>query len=82
VKIQQIIEAGRNSFEADQKSLLDRKRAYEVYAGSWPRSWIASALGFPKIDLNKYGIVTSDRTEKVFEEKKDDPIDVRPDDKK
>ena len=81
-KLQQIIEAGRNSFEADQKSLIDKKRVYEVHIKSFPNSLIAGVLGFPKIDLEKYGIVTSDTTDKAFEDKKSDPHKIRPDEKK
>lgn len=76
-KIQDIIEAGRNSFEADQKMLIDKKRAYVTYISIFPNSVFASLLGFPKIDLTKYGIVTSEETEKAFKDKKSEPVDLR-----
>ena len=81
-QLQQIIEAGRNSFEADQKALIDKKRSYELTLKSFPGSMVVGVLGFPKIDLDKYGIVTSDATEKAFEEKKSDPHKLRPEEKK
>lgn len=77
-QLQQIIEAGRNGFEADQKQLIDKKRSYEIYTASFPRNLAVSVLGFPKIDLAKYGIVTSERTEQDFERKKSEPFKIRP----
>lgn len=77
-KIQQIIEAGRNSFEADQKTLLDKKRVYENALEVFPDVFVARILGFPKIDLAQYDIVTSDDTQKAFTTKKSAPINLRP----
>lgn len=76
-QIQQVIEAGRNDFEQNQKMLIDKKRTYETLLTKFPTNFISSILGFPKIDLNKINIVTSDITEQVFNEKKSDPIKIR-----
>lgn len=78
LKLQTIIVAGRNRFEADQKMLIDKQREYANFRGTFPNSVFASVLGFPKIDLLKYGIVTSDETEGIFESKKGNPIKIRP----
>ena len=75
-KIQQVIESGRNSFEADQKTLLERKRVYEVALKEFPRNFVAGALGFPKLNLDEYDIVTNDATEEAFKTKKAAPIKI------
>jgi len=63
------------------KMLIDKKRGYEVYSGKFPRSFIAGFLGFPKIDLDKYDIVTSEETERTFKEKKSQPFKIRPEER-
>lgn len=76
IKIQQVIESGRKNFEVNQKMLIDKKQIYQIQLKGFPSGVFARILGFPKIDLSKFDIVTSDRTEKAFETKKDGPIKI------
>lgn len=76
-QLQQLIEAGRNSFEADQKSLLDKKRIYETNLRTFPSNIVASMMGFPTAAMAEIDIVTSDATEKAFKSKKAEPVQLR-----
>ena len=80
-KLQQIIEAGRNDFQAGQTGLLDVCRSYETNLGYfWKGLWLRIA-GFPKDAAGMKKMCTpivTDRTEKVFEAGKENgPISLR-----
>lgn len=76
-QIQQLVEAGRDSFETNQTMLLDKKRVYQVTLGQFPNNLLAKFFGFPKINLDKYDIVTSDETSDAFSTKKSKAIKLR-----
>ena len=76
-KIQQIISAGRKTFEMNQTMLIDKKREYDTYISKFPTSLIAGILGFLKIDMDKFNIITSVETEKAFETGKSAPLKLR-----
>jgi hypothetical protein len=76
-RIQETIEAGRDSFEENQKVLIDKKRIYETSLAVFPGNIMAGFFGFPRIDLAKYDIVTSDRTQDAFDSKKDEEVKLR-----
>lgn len=76
-QIQRVIEAGRDSFQADQKTLLDKRRVYQNTLGEFPGSMVAGMLGFPKVDLKKYDPVVNEETEDAFRTKKAGPISIQ-----
>ncbi len=66
VKIQQIIEAGRDKFENSQTKFIDTKRVYETNLGYlWKGFWLRVA-GYPKIKLDDYKIISSDHAQESF----------------
>lgn len=76
-KIQQIVEAGRNEFQAAQTRLLDVKRVYETNLGYvWKGFWLNLA-GYPKVDLSTFKTVTTESAEKAFKTGTDTPIKLR-----
>lgn len=82
IKIQQAIEEYRNGFQRAQTELIAKKQSYTTFltattSGRFNNS-LAGMFGskFPRIDMTKFSIVTSDRTENVFKTKKDEPLDL------
>lgn len=76
-KIQVAIEGGRDRFTNEQTIFLDTKRAYETQLGSFLTGTFMRIAGYPKIDLDKYKIVTNVATEKAFETGIDEPVKLR-----
>lgn len=78
IKVQQLIEAGRGEFQQGQTRLIDVRRSYETSLGSfWQGMWLRIA-GYPKLDLNQFKPVTTDRTEEAFSKGKEDgPLKLR-----
>jgi hypothetical protein len=78
VKIQQDIEAFRNEFKANQTQLVSQKQAYERFLRATTSGRFYNMLGgYPRIDLDKFDIVTSERTEEDFKSKKSEPISLK-----
>lgn len=77
LKIQQLIEAGRNRFENAQTKFIDTKRVYETNLGYlWKGFWLRTA-GYPTLNLADYAIISSSHAQQAFETKVDTPIQLR-----
>ena len=78
-QIQQVVEGGRNEFQTGQTRLIDQKRAYTTALGMfWGGMWMRMA-GFPKVNLDDYKIITTDRTQETFKAGKESaPLQLRP----
>jgi Na+-transporting NADH:ubiquinone oxidoreductase subunit NqrC len=77
IQIQRIVEAGRNDFQNGQTKLIDQKRVYQTVLGSfWSGTWMRIA-GYPKIDLTKYEIVSTDKANAAFDTKIETPMKLR-----
>jgi outer membrane murein-binding lipoprotein Lpp len=77
LRIQTAIASGRAKFESEQNALLDKKRVYLDSTQRAPGSVFAWAMGFPRLDMNKIGIVIDDNTAKAFDTKRAEPIKLR-----
>ncbi len=68
-KVMQIIEASRNDFQAAQTQMVETKRSYQTALDkNYPlgEGWWLKLAGFPKIDLAKYYIISSDGAREAF----------------
>ena len=77
VKMMQVIESGRNDFKNSQTTLIDKRRTYQVYLADLYTGFVAKLMGFPKVDLKRYDPVINDKTEKAFETKRDEGLDLK-----
>ena len=77
LKVQQLIESGRNKFENSQTKLLDAKRQYKKALKTfWRGMWLGIAEK-PSIDLNAFNIITSAHSDKSFTTGTDTVIKLR-----
>lgn len=76
-KIQTAIEGGRTNFANDQTILVDKIRLYKNFTQIFPKNILAGLLHYPKINFPDYDIVTSEETQKVFQEKKSEVLQLR-----
>jgi len=72
--IMQAMEAGRNSFDADQKTQIDKCRVYDTYAESAPQSFFVGFFGYPKYDKTKCKPVITEQAAQDFKTKRTGPL--------
>lgn len=78
LKIQQIIEAGRDDFQNEQKKLIDLKRSYETNLNYFMKGFFMRMAGYPKINLDDYKVITNDYTQNAFKAGKESgPLKLR-----
>ena len=66
-KLQQVIEAGYNRFEATQRTKIEMVNAYRKKLRRPPSSWVARQFGFPTIDMEAADrVITSAETKRDF----------------
>lgn len=75
-RIQQVIESFRDEFKNSQTEMLDMKRSYKTALGSvWQGFWLGVA-GYPKTDMSKFAIVTTDKAAETFRTHRDTGINL------
>jgi hypothetical protein len=77
-QLMQAMEAGRNSFDADQKTLMDKCSVYKSYYEHDPQELFVGFFGFPKFDKTQCNPVTTAQTEQDFKNKTTGPLLINP----
>jgi len=75
IKVQQTIEAFRNEFAQRQTEMIARKQSYTNYLTTTLSGMIFNiVMHYPHVDMAKFDIVTSGRTEDAFKTHQDDVL--------
>jgi len=75
--LMQGMEAGRNSFDADQKTIIDKCNVYKNYYESEPQASFAGFFGYPKYDKTKCKPVITEQTAQDFKTKRTGPLQLQ-----
>jgi hypothetical protein len=77
VSIQQTIRGTQTNIRLEQTRMIDIRRQYTAQLESvWRGYWLKKA-GYPKLRLSDFDVVTTDETERAFETKRQEPIQLR-----
>jgi len=77
-QITQIIKGSRNDFENAQRRQTDIRRQYEGELGTFWRGFWLGVAGYPKQDLSKFDIVSTEEADEAFRTKQEaGPIQLR-----
>lgn len=76
IKLQQVMEAGRNEFKHTQTALIDIRREYDTQLGYVVQGFFLKLAGYPKINLDDYKAVQSAGATKVFESGVDEAVQL------
>ena len=71
LKVQQVVESYRDEFKNGQTKMIDVKRVYETQLGTFWTGMFMRFAGYPKVDLNEFKPITTDRVEVTFKNGKE-----------
>lgn len=77
IQIQQVMEADRNKFSNSQKQMIDKRELYNTNLGYLWRGFLLKVAGYPKIDMTKFAIISSEHAKEAFDKKIDKPVILR-----
>ena len=76
--IQEKIQAGRKDFENGQRRMIDIRKGYDASLNFFWKGFWLNLAGYPKINLDEYKPVVTDRVEETFKSGKESaPLKLR-----
>lgn len=75
-QLMQAMESGRNAFDVDQKTLIDKCRVYDTYTEQFPQSIFVAFFGYPRYDRTKCKPVITDSVAHDFSTKRTGPLQL------
>ncbi len=76
VKVQQVMEAGRNQFQAAQTRMIDQKREYVTSLNTIPQGFFLHMAGYPRLNLDSIKPVVASTTQREIESGIGQPINI------
>jgi len=77
VKLQQLMESGRKDFQREQTRMIDAVRDYKIKLGNMPSGFFLNMMGYPKINLENYRAVSTERVRNMFETGTEEHLKLR-----
>lgn len=79
IKVQTIIEAGRDEYKNGQSMMIDKARVYTTVLDTIPGGFVMRMMGFPRKDMNKYKPVITDSVDQVYQRGREaGPLQIAP----
>lgn len=79
IKLQTIIEAGRDEYKNGQSVMIDKARVYTTVLDTIPGGFVMRMMGFPRKDMNKYKPVITDSVDQVYQRGREaGPLQIAP----
>lgn len=79
IKVQTIVEAGRDEYKNGQSMMIDKARVYTTVLDTIPGGFVMRMMGFPRKDMNKYKPVITDSVDQVYQRGRESgPLQIAP----
>ena len=71
------MESGRKDFQREQTRMIDAVRDYKIKLGNMPSGFFLNMMGYPKVNLENYRAVSTERVRNMFETGTEEHLKLR-----